>query len=94
MLHQSKFPFVSRIEFIRSKLSNLSAHVSGVVSCTARRGIGARLRWPIRYTDGWRSGCGGVGSSDAMTTEVGPLDGGSGGGRLVKLLRKPGTRVG
>ena len=29
-LHESKFPFVSRIEFIRSKLSNFSAHVSGV----------------------------------------------------------------
>ena len=29
-LHQSKFPFVSRIEFIRSKLSNFSAHVSGI----------------------------------------------------------------
>ena len=35
-LHESKFPFVSRIEFIRSKLSNFSAHVSGVtVSVTA-----------------------------------------------------------
>ena len=30
-LHESKFPFVSRIEFIRSKLSNLSVHVSGVI---------------------------------------------------------------
>ena len=29
-LHESKFPFVPRIEFIRSKLSNFSAHVSGV----------------------------------------------------------------
>ena len=27
---KSKFPFVSRIEFIRSKLSNFSAHVSGL----------------------------------------------------------------
>ena len=26
-LHESKFPFVSRIEFIRSKLSSFSAHV-------------------------------------------------------------------
>ena len=26
-LHESKFPFVSRIEFIRSKLSIFSAHV-------------------------------------------------------------------
>ena len=25
----SKFPFVSRVELIRSKLSNFSAHVSG-----------------------------------------------------------------
>ena len=29
-LHDSKFPFVTRIEFIRSKLSHFSAHVSGV----------------------------------------------------------------
>ena len=29
-LHESKFPFVSRIEFIRSKLSNFSAHVYGI----------------------------------------------------------------
>ena len=28
-MHESKFPFVSRIEFIRSKLSNFSAHVYG-----------------------------------------------------------------
>ena len=28
-LHESKFPFVSRIEFIRCKLSNFSAHVYG-----------------------------------------------------------------
>ena len=37
-LSESKFPLVSRIEFIRSKLSNLSAHVSGVglpAACTA-----------------------------------------------------------
>ena len=33
-LHESKFPFVSRIEFIRSKLSNFSAHVSGVSAST------------------------------------------------------------
>ena len=30
-LHESKFPFVSRIEFIRSKLSFFSAHVYGVI---------------------------------------------------------------
>ena len=30
-LHESKFPFVSRIEFIRSKLSNFSAHAYGVI---------------------------------------------------------------
>ena len=29
-LHESKFPFVTRIEFIRSKLSKFSAYVSGV----------------------------------------------------------------
>ena len=38
-LHELKFPFVSRIEFIRSKLSNLSAHVYGVtVSVITRPG--------------------------------------------------------
>ena len=39
-LHESKFPFVSRSEFIRSKLSNFSAHVSGSASLPA----GTRLR--------------------------------------------------
>ena len=29
-LYESKFPFVTRIEIIRSKLSNFSAHVYGV----------------------------------------------------------------
>ena len=29
-LYESKFPFVSRIEFISSKLSHFSAHVYGV----------------------------------------------------------------
>ena len=43
-LQESKFPFVSRTEFIRSKLSNLSVHVSGVslsgggVKVSGRRG--------------------------------------------------------
>ena len=31
LMYESKFPFVSRIEFIRSKLSNFSAHVSGLI---------------------------------------------------------------
>ena len=29
-LQESKLPFASRIEFIRSKLSHLSPHISGV----------------------------------------------------------------
>ena len=29
-LHESKRPFVPRVDFVRSKLSNFSAHVSGV----------------------------------------------------------------
>ena len=37
-LHESKLPFVYRIEFIRSKLSNFSAHVSGI--CGAEKGNG------------------------------------------------------
>ena len=32
-LHESKFPFVSHIEFICSKLSNFAAHVSGITLC-------------------------------------------------------------
>ena len=39
-LHESKFPSVSRIEFIRSKLSNFSAHVSGVTDWVSRPGAG------------------------------------------------------
>ena len=31
-LHESEFPFVSRIEFIRSKVSNFSAHVYGITT--------------------------------------------------------------
>ena len=42
-LHESKFPFVSRIEFIRSKLSNFSAHVYGVCECR----FAARCRTPV-----------------------------------------------
>ena len=38
-LHESKFPFVSRIEFIRSKLSNFSAHVFGVADTWLWDGI-------------------------------------------------------
>ena len=42
-LHESKFPFVSRIEFIRSKFSNFSAHVYEVIhSFVVRRGNIAR----------------------------------------------------
>ena len=37
-LHESKFPFVSRIEFIRSKLSNFSAHVNVVCHCVVATG--------------------------------------------------------
>ena len=33
-LHESKLSFVSRIEFIRSKLSNFSAHVYGASDVT------------------------------------------------------------
>ena len=36
-LPESKLPFVFRIEFIRSKLSNFSAHVSGVNVRSHRR---------------------------------------------------------
>ena len=43
-LHESKFPFVSRIEFIRSKLSNFSVHVYGVDERSSRW----RLVWLTR----------------------------------------------
>ena len=46
-LHESKFPFVSRIEFIRSKLSNFSAHVSGVTDCS-----------PFQFGGDWEAGPG------------------------------------
>ena len=36
-LHKSNIPFVSRIEFIRSKLSNFSAHVCGVTVTESER---------------------------------------------------------
>ena len=43
-MHESKFPFVSRIEFIRSKLSNFSAHVSGVMDRSANMLIDVRSK--------------------------------------------------
>ena len=43
-LHESKFPFVSRIEFIRSKLSNFSAHVYGATVRGWVAGVRARSR--------------------------------------------------
>ena len=40
-LHESKFSFVLRIEFIRSKISNFSAHVSGVsIGCPSSVSVG------------------------------------------------------
>ena len=46
-LHESKFPFVSRIEFVRPKLSNCSAHVSGAtVTDTPRAPHLQSLRLP------------------------------------------------
>ena len=46
-MHESKFPFVSRIEFIRSKLSNFSAHVYGVSGvCSTRRHGGGKTTSP------------------------------------------------
>ena len=36
-LHESKLPFCSRIEFIRSKLSNFFAHVSGASNVRSAR---------------------------------------------------------
>ena len=42
-LHESKLQFVSRIEFIRSKLSNFSAHVSGVIISSLERPAFSRL---------------------------------------------------
>ena len=48
-LHESEFPFVSRIEFIRSKVSNFSAHVSGVTD-TAPALCRGRLLPPVPDT--------------------------------------------
>ena len=56
-LHESKFTFVSRIEFIRSKLSNLSAHVSGAPSVrrwAVPRDKHAHRQTRLRYRD-WQS---------------------------------------
>ena len=43
-LRESKFSFVSRIEFIRSKISNFSAHVSGVTANRHETQIPAQRR--------------------------------------------------
>ena len=47
-LHELKFPFITHLEFIRKKLSNFSAHVSGVsvvALAPALPGIARCLRW-------------------------------------------------
>ena len=56
-LHESKFPFVTRIEFIRSKLSNFSAHVSGTSVLFSTRHTGCapnclRFGWNVCSKDG------------------------------------------
>ena len=48
-LHESKFPFVSRIEFIRSKLSNFSAHVYGVRDPLRPAELGLQLHKTLHY---------------------------------------------
>ena len=42
--HESKFSFVSRIKFIRSKLSNFSAHVYGVADSVSLPAADCRRR--------------------------------------------------
>ena len=48
-LHDSKFPFVSRIEFIRSKHFNFSAHVSGVADWQAEPTILHAIPHPLSH---------------------------------------------
>ena len=50
-LHESKFPFVSGIEFIRSKLSDFSAHVSGVTATAAAVALKAGSLWTALRND-------------------------------------------
>ena len=48
-LHESKFPFVTRLELIRSKLSIFSPHVSGVTGMSEGRrkaGRGTEVKGP------------------------------------------------
>ena len=50
-MNESKFSFVSRIEFFRSKLSNFSAHVYGVTERRAHRpGRRGRITSDLRRT--------------------------------------------
>ena len=49
-LHESKFPFVSRIEFIRSKLLNFSAHVYEVLISPVRARTWSAVRRPSSAT--------------------------------------------
>ena len=53
-LHESKLPFVSRIEFIRSKLSNFSAHVSGVSEPAPVAGWAAFFTARVSDCGSWR----------------------------------------
>ena len=77
-LHESKFSFVTRIEFIRSKLSNFSARVSGVTNDRHRPAVSVRTADWITY------GCGGPGAGSCIIChssrrrEVASLSGGAG----------------
>ena len=81
-LHESKFPFVSRIEFIRSKLSNFSAHVYGVtVGQCGKRSANSlkylpRRRPPIMSTTraGTRRQTYKSQTQSGLKDEVGPVD--------------------
>ena len=61
-LHESKLQFVSRNELIRSKLSNVCAHVSGVRVSADRRcprswrvmTLNARAVTSSQLVDGWK----------------------------------------
>ena len=67
-LHESKLTFVSRIEFISSKLSNCSAHGSRVT---------AAVEVPASCSPGGPAGSGGAGAAAEAAVEV---CGGGGGG--------------
>ena len=94
-LRESKFAFVSRIEFIRSKLSNFSPHVPGSVGAAERSSAQTEL---TPATGGaWPGGAARPGPREQLVpgdmTEPGRKEEHTGPGQLSERLMRGGDKA-